>query len=275
MTVVVSALFAGFVAILVTLAIERLGGRRGGVLGTLPSTIVPAAYGLHEAAPSAEAFATAISTTPVAMILNALFLLAWREIPDRLPTDNKHARFAWTLVLSLAAWGSTAVVVTLALRELFARGASPVVVAIAATFVIFVIGFLATRKPLHAPGGKNRIGFMVLLGRGGMAALAIGIAVLLAKHGAPIVAGVAAVFPAIFLTTMVALWLSQGESVPRGAAGPMMLGSTSVASYAVFALVLFPLLGPLIGTLVSWTLSAVLVTLPLQRLIKRAEQPVG
>ncbi|MCP4793368.1 MAG: hypothetical protein GY882_08585 [Actinomycetia bacterium] len=39
-------------------------------------------------------------------------------------------------------------------------------------------------------------------------------------------------FPAIFMTTMVGLWLSQGPDVPLGAAGPMLLGSTSVAVYA-------------------------------------------
>ena len=39
----------------------------------------------------------------------------------------------------------------------------------------------------------------------------------------------------IFLTTMVSLWLSQGEAVPSGAVGPMMLGASSVAVYALLA----------------------------------------
>jgi hypothetical protein len=268
-TILLSALFAGVVAIFVTLSIERLGGRTGGIVGTLPSTIVPAAYGLFEASESADDFAMALSATPVAMILNALFLLAWREVPDRLPTHDRRVRFVATLSISLGAWSVFAVVFTVGLRQLFASGATPLFIAVVATCVIFVLGLLATRKTLHAPVGTNRIAPVVILARGGMAAVAIGSAVLFAQHGAPIVAGVAAVFPAIFLTTMVALWLSQGEAVPRGAVGPMMLGSTSVAAYAVFALVLFPRLGPLVGTLVSWMLSALLVTVPLQRLLRR------
>ena len=40
----------------------------------------------------------------------------------------------------------------------------------------------------------------------------------------------ASVFPAIFLTTMVSIWLSQGEAVQSGA-NLMMLGSSSVALY--------------------------------------------
>ena len=41
-----SSIGAGGVAILVTLAIERFGGRLGGILGTIPTTIVPASWGL-------------------------------------------------------------------------------------------------------------------------------------------------------------------------------------------------------------------------------------
>ena len=46
----------------------------------------------------------------------------------------------------------------------------------------------------------------------------------IARLGGSIAAGVTAVFPAIFMTTMISLWLSQGEAVQVGAVGPMMLG---------------------------------------------------
>ena len=71
--------------------------------------------------------------------------------------------------------------------------------------------------------------------RGLAAATAIGIAVQFASMGLPIIAGLASVFPAIFLTTMVALWVAQGADVPTGAAGPMMLGGSSVGMYSLIA----------------------------------------
>ena len=40
------AVFAGLVAILVTVAIEKWGGIIGGILGTVPTTIIPAAAGI-------------------------------------------------------------------------------------------------------------------------------------------------------------------------------------------------------------------------------------
>ena len=46
-TMIISAAIAGIVAILVTMAIEKWGGIIGGILGTLPTTIVPAAAGMY------------------------------------------------------------------------------------------------------------------------------------------------------------------------------------------------------------------------------------
>ena len=65
---------AALAAILVTLAIERLGGQLGGILGTLPLTVVPASLGLFHADPRADVFATAMSAIPLGMLLNAAFL---------------------------------------------------------------------------------------------------------------------------------------------------------------------------------------------------------
>ena len=46
-TIILYGIFAGLVAILVTVAIEKFGGFIGGVLGTVPSTIIPAAAGVY------------------------------------------------------------------------------------------------------------------------------------------------------------------------------------------------------------------------------------
>ena len=39
----------------------------------------------------------------------------------------------------------------------------------------------------------------------------------------------------IMRIAMIALWLAQGEAVQAGAVGPMMLGSSAVAGYALLA----------------------------------------
>ena len=74
---------AALAAILVTLAIERLGGQLGGILGTLPLTVVPASLGLFHADPRADVFSTAMSAIPLGMLLNVAFLGVWRGWPIR------------------------------------------------------------------------------------------------------------------------------------------------------------------------------------------------
>ena len=83
-----SSIGAGGVAILVTLAIERFGGRLGGILGTIPTTIVPASWGLwfggQMGTDGQKAFEMALFAAPAGMALNALFLGLWRILPQRL-----------------------------------------------------------------------------------------------------------------------------------------------------------------------------------------------
>ena len=95
-----------------------------------------------------------------------------------------------------------------------------------------------------------------------MAAFAIGVAVLLSSLGYPLLSGLASVFPAIFLTTMVALWISQDSSVSIGAAGPMMLGGASVAVFALIAMIAYPAIGVIFGIIIAWIASILLWSVP-------------
>ena len=95
-----------------------------------------------------------------------------------------------------------------------------------------------------------------------MAASAIGASVWVAGLGYPLVAGLASVFPAIFLTSMVALWVSQGPSVPRGAAAPMLLGGGSVGVYALVAMTTVAEHGMVMGSMVAWAVAVLGWSLP-------------
>jgi len=56
----IPAIFAGLVAILSTIAVERLGGTMGGVLSSIPTTIVPAAVGIWGAGDDLDGFRRAV-----------------------------------------------------------------------------------------------------------------------------------------------------------------------------------------------------------------------
>ena len=263
------ALGAGLVAIGASVAIEKLGGVRGGLIASLPSTIVPAALGIFASNP--HGFADAMATVPLGMLVNALFLLLWRLIPPRLPTGWALApRLGAIVGLTLSAWAGAATAGVLGM-EAARRAAMPLLpLGLTLTLVSASIGLAATRRGLPAPRGTQAVSPLILASRGLLAATAIGTAVAIAAVGGELLAGIASCFPAIFLTTMVSLWISQGEAVSGGSVGPMMLGSTSVSAFALISALTIPAWGAGPGAGVAWVAAVVLVTLPARAWLRRA-----
>ncbi len=268
--VVLSALFSGLVAIASTVAIERLGGRLGGLIATLPTTIVPATLGIYAQSATTADFQDAMAVPAVGMLINALYLFLWRVLPPRLSGLPARLHLPGMVLLTTSGWATAAALGVLGLAQVRAAGV-PLLLA-GAGFVVttFIIGVLACRRAPPAPRGTQSVGPIMLLARGALAATAIGLAVWLAAVSGPLLAGMVAVFPAIFFTTMVGLWISQGAAVPAGAVGPMMLGSASVSAHALLAALALPLLGPAIGSLAAWTAAVLCVTAPAGWWLRRA-----
>jgi hypothetical protein len=255
------ASIAGIVAIGATVAIERLGGRLGGILATLPTTIIPASIGIWGQSQDIAFFQAAMFAVPSGMLLNAGFLWLWRVVPPRLPPGTMSIRLLQMTCLALTVWGMGAVVFVQAqgtLHHLNTLGG----VAIGITALMATLGWLATRTMAPSPKGNRRVGPWTLASRGLFAAAAIGCAIWLAAVSGPLAAGMASVFPAIFLTTMVAVWWAQGEAVQGGAVAPMMLGSTSVSAYAIAAAYWIPELGVGAGATLSWLVAVIGVSVP-------------
>jgi len=266
-SILVSALLAGVVATAVTVAIEKWGGLVGGLLGTVPSTIVPAGIGMYLAG-GEDALVVSMMVVPLGMLLNALFLGAWLVLP-RWFSNTSHP-LLWTSLGALALWcvmgigvwfllQNTVLGILLTEQEFAAVGLA----------LLFITAVWFNRRPQPTPKGSNTVSKTVLFARGSMAAAAIGVAVWMAGLGFPLLAGLASVFPAIFLTSMVALWLAQGPTVPQGAAGPMMLGGASVAVYANIAMWSLPAYGAMVGSLIAWVGSVVGWSLPAFMVLRR------
>lgn len=272
-SILLSAVLAGLVATAVTVAIERWGGLIGGLLGTAPSTIVPAGIGLYVAG-GEEELVSSMMVVPLGMLLNALFLGAWLVLPGWFANTSRP--LLWTTVGALACWGvlgfgvwfllqNTRFGVMFTERELAAVG----------LVLLLVTAVWFNRRPHPTPKGNNAVSTSVLLARGSMAAAAIGVAVWMAGLGFPLLAGLASVFPAIFLTSMVALWLAQGPTVPQGAAGPMMLGGASVAVYANVAMWSMPAFGAVLGSLLAWLAAVLGWSIPAFLVLRRVHERAG
>lgn len=232
LTALLSGALAGVVAIAVTIAIERFGGIVGGVLASSPTTIIPASIGLASRL-SGDGVVAAMFSIPPGMLVNAGFLLVWRLLPPRLPAGwPLWKRLAAMITVSLSVWGVGAAVIVGSNIKKSDSVSAIVTVGSLCTAGLIATGLCACWTPPDAPKGAKKVTLTSYLLRGVAAFVAITTSVLLSRVN-DVAAGFASTFPAIFLSTMVALWLSQGAGVPTGATGPMVLGSTSVSAYAV------------------------------------------
>ncbi len=268
MNIFLSAFFAGLVAILATVAIEKFGGIIGGIFGTVPTTIVPAAAFIWIADSNQASFESSMGMVPVGMLLNSFFLWLWRLTPTLVPEWRFSIRLIFITIVNLSFWFVGAIISVMLFSD-----SDPILIGCVALGIGLIFGRWATRGFHPAPRGKNKVGMIILVSRGFAAAIAIGVAVWLSQQGSPLLAGIASVFPAIFLTTMVALWISQGEEVPSGAVGPMMLGSMSVSLYALAATVFFPDYGIILGSIFSWVFSLLFISIPVGFSLKLFNTP--
>ena len=101
--ILLPAVLAGAVAIAATVAVERWGGRIGGLLSTLPTTIVPASLGIA-AQTDVPGFQDAMASCSAGMLVDVFFLYFWRVVPPRLPDTGLWVRLSMMLVVSLSGW---------------------------------------------------------------------------------------------------------------------------------------------------------------------------
>ena len=226
----ISSGVAFFMAILEALLIETFGGAIGSVIGTLPSTIIPAAYILltEESKSVEERTESMIACLFGMLATDILFMPCWKVIPPKLPKKwSNGMKVLVTSLISLFVWFIGAV-----LMILLEMGAAKVGMSIwvFGLLIMLVCGscgvYLCWTLP-PTPAGKNKVKLHVHMMRGLAAAIAIFVSGVLSQTDMGIIAGAMVTFPAIFLTTMVSVSLAQGADVSTGAIGPMLFGGMS------------------------------------------------
>jgi hypothetical protein len=261
-TAILAAIMAGVVATTVTVLIEKYGGVVGGILGTIPTTIIPAAIGMGSEGGN-DSLIISLAIVPAGMLINAIFLSTWAILPNKLPSKwSSNRKLIFTIMSSLIIWTCSGIIAIYAVDIAIENNFSAYQIAIIGFLMVGFLGAIMCWNLRPAPKGENLVSKIVLISRGLVAATAIGIAVIISGLGMPLIAGLASVFPAIFLTSMIALWIAQGPSVPLGAAGPMMMGGASVAAYSIIAMWSMIEYGLFIGSIIAWFGSIVLWSVP-------------
>jgi len=245
---------AAAAVIIITIIAERYGTKKGGILGTLPSTIM-IAY-LFIAYNEGISIATkSVAVVPAEMGVNVIFLLLFAVFAYR--------SMALALAVSFSVWTALSLLLLfLNLENLLASS------------LVFFAGFLIAMFVLEwkkkTPSiGRVRTCYTTLriLLRGLFAGIVIGVAVLLSNVGA-VLSGILSAFPVIFLSTMIIAMREQGPDFAGGMAKSMIFGSPSVVCYTIAVFFLYPAYGIVIGTLSAFLVSFI-VTMILYSLSKR------
>jgi hypothetical protein len=234
------------VVVLITVIAEKYGTKTGGVIGTLPSTIIIAF--LFIAFDKGVQFTSeAVVIVPAEMGLNVLFLLvfallSWKKTFIALTGSLT----GWTLLTILIYYGNL----------------TSIVISVIIYGMCFLFAFLILdRKRKITSQNTIKVHYtpLKLLGRSLIAGIVIAIAVSFSNIGTTF-SGIFSVFPAIFLSTMLISLREHGPSFTTAMAKGMIYGSPSVVSYAIGIYFLYPIIGILWGTIGAF-LAGIVVSL--------------
>ena len=229
-------------AIAVACLIEKYGGAVGSVIGTVPSTIIPAIFIIlsDNSKSIAERANSGLACVFGVFATNVCFMPIWKVLPPRLPKKwSNGLSVLVSTIVSLLVWFVAAMIVLLIQRALAMIGMTMLFYTLILVILTCLIGgYLCWNLP-PTPAGKNPVKWYIHVARGLVAGAAIFVSGILSQTDAGIAAGAASTFPAIFLTTMVSVSLAQGADVSTGAIGPMILGGASGGGYTISAVVIF------------------------------------
>lgn len=227
-----------------TLASERYGSKVGGLIGGLPSTVVVSLLfiGLTQT-PGVAAQATTL--VPVTMGVDGLFIVAYLlMVRAGLLTGLWSGLAVWLVLASLLA----------------ASGIQSLWVSIVGWLVLGSACILWVEKGMRiASRGRQAVAYTPwqIGGRALFGGTVIALAVLAGKLGGPLLGGIFATFPAMFISTLAITYRTGGAEFSRAVAKTLMVsGLINVPIYALVVRVTYPWAGLVYGTGIALLVTA-------------------
>ena len=230
----------------IAFATDRWGGKTGGFLVGIPSTSTFSLFftGLY-VSPSAAVRAT--DAFPVFMSLTGLFLLCFVLLARQ--------NFMTGLLASISVWFAVSFLVVLIELDDFILS----VVLSAVISVAIYFGFrrwMGAGSERRARGKLSRSLFILRFVFGGSV---VTVAVFLGQMGIPILSGMFAAFPALTISTLIAIQMDEGTrgtETARRMAMPIMVSIMLMCiPYSIAVHYLYPVLGLAYGTLAAFAVA--------------------
>jgi hypothetical protein len=225
-----------------TVVAERWGTKVGAVVTTLPSSAV-VAFWFIAVEQGADFAARSAVVIPAEMGINVVFLGIFVALSGRgLPVALAGALGGWTVLSTL----------------LYASDMDDLLLSWL-LFIAMIAGVTVWLRASHRfsqqPGRHISYTPGELAFRGVFAGLMISVSVVGAAVAGPVMAGILSVFPAIFTSTMVILYLRQGREFTGAVGTIMVVSSTNVVVYTTVVHFMYPGWGLVAGTMAALTVS--------------------
>ena len=249
-------LLSAIVVVIITFAAERYGTKAGGIIGTLPSTMV-VAFILIAINNGIDIASNAVAVVPAEMGINIVFLLIAALLSRR--------SLLLAIATALSVWAMlSSVILFIDLKDIFLS--LLIYVLLMVPSFLFLEFFKKTRS-----GRRVKIKYTPskILMRGLLAGTVVAIAVSLANIGASL-SGIFSVFPAIFLSTMVIFVMEHGPDFAGAMAKSMIFGTPTIVAYATSIYFLYPSIGIAWGTIASYAISLAVAFLLFRSMRKMA-----
>jgi len=225
---------------IITVIAEKRGSMVGGVLGGLPST---SAFSFFFIALNQSTAVAVEATTvfPLAFGITIAFLLLYAFFTQR--------GFGKGLTVSLFVWFAlSAIIVMLGVRNFVISLVAGISISILTYF-----GFTRTLRLQNLEGEPKLYRIRDVLLRGIGAGSLVLLSVLVSQFGGPVLGGIAAAFPAVFISTLIILNNSRGTEFSRAMTKPLAIcGILTIIPYCVAVHFLYTATGVWFGTLTSY-----------------------
>jgi hypothetical protein len=243
------------VVIIITIIAEKFGTRTGGILGTLPTTII-IAYIFIALNRGVEFASISVAVVPAEIGINLLFMFIIAVLIKRSIYVAFTISFAVWIFASFLLWYSN-------LENIY--------ISVMIFFISMISTFIVLEKVKNIKSiSKKVVHYTIkkITFRGILTGLVITISVLLSNVGA-VLSGIFSVFPAIITSTMIICYYEHGPEFASGMAKSMIFGSSSVMSYAAIIHFTYPMYGIVVGSIIAYIISftVALINLKLKKII--------
>ncbi len=242
--VISSFVIAGLWIALSTMIAERLGSKIGGLISNLPSNILVSL--IFVALANDVSYVTnATISIPLGISICTLFLVVFILF--------LRINLTTAVISSLVFWFLSAFLLsTLSLNNFYTN--------ITISLVIILVSALFLEKVLKIPSIKNikrKLSFSQFISRILFSGSIVSGVVIISKLSSPYFVGIFATFPAMLLSTMIILTMNQGEQFAQGTGKVLALSLSNTVVYIIAVYFTYPKFGILLGTICSYSLSAI------------------